>query len=121
MIGQMQPSNSAPQAGSQPLPMPVRSEAAADPRRIVFISWAPYCSRSDNIARELGGVSYMVYYAGFGSSYWTILFKYLCQSIETLFLLLRDRPRCVVCMSPPVIALIPVWLYCAVFRRGYVI
>ena len=92
-----------------------------DARRVVFISWAPYCSRSDNIARELGGVSYMVYYPWFGSTYWTILFKYLCQSLKTIFLLLRDRPACVVCMSPPVIALIPVWLYCTLFRRGYVI
>src|SRR5919106_4939249 len=73
---------------------------AADPRRLVFISWAPYCSRSDNIARELGGVSYMVYFSFFGSTYWTILFKYFCQAVETLFLLLRDRPRCVICMSP---------------------
>ena len=28
---------------------------------LVFISWASNCSRSDNIARELGGKSYMVY------------------------------------------------------------
>src|SRR5688572_18970893 len=96
--------------------------AGSDPRRLVFISWAPYCSRSDNIARELGGVSYMVYFPFFGSTYWTIVFKYFCQAIETLFLLLRDRPRCVICMSPPVIALIPVWLYCTLLpRRGYII
>lgn len=95
---------------------------ASDSRRLVFISWAPYCSRSDNIARELGGVSYMVYFAFFGSTYWTILFKYFCQGVATLFLLLRDRPRCVICMSPPVLALVPVWLYCTFFpRRGYII
>jgi len=97
-------------------------QAAGDPRRLVFISWAPYCSRSDNIARELGGVSYMVYFPFFGSTYWTILFKYFCQAVETLFLLFRDRPRCVICMSPPVIALIPVWFYCTLLPgRGYII
>ncbi len=56
--------------------------ATGDPRRVVFISWAPYCSRSDNIARELGGVSYMVYFPFFGSTYWTILFKYLLPDGE---------------------------------------
>ncbi len=98
------------------------SPGSADPRYLVFISWAPYCSRSDNIARELGGVSYMVYYASFGSSYWTILLKYLFQGLKTLALLLRDRPQRVICMSPPVMALIPVWLYCRLLPgRGYVI
>ena len=93
-----------------------------DARRLVFVSWAPYCSRSDNIARELGGVSYMVYFASFGSSYGTILFKYFFQAVKTLYLLLRDRPQCVICMSPPVFALIPVWLYCRLMPgRGYVI
>src|SRR5687767_1943898 len=93
-----------------------------DRHRLVFISWAPYCSRSDNIARELGGVSYMVYFPFFGSTYWTILLKYFCQAVQTLFLLFGDRPRYVVCMSPPVPALLPVWLYCSLFPgRGYII
>ena len=98
------------------------ASVGSDAGRPVFISWAPYCSRSDNIARELGGVSYMVYYRVFGSSYWTILFKYFCQAVKTLFLLFRDRPHCVICMSPPVVALIPVWLYCTILPgRGYII
>jgi glycosyltransferase involved in cell wall biosynthesis len=100
--------------------VPMRADA--DAGRLVFISWAPYCSRSDNIARELGGVSYMVYFPFFGSTYWTILLKYFCQAVETLRLLLRDRPHRVICMSPPVFALIPVWLYCTLFPgRGYAI
>lgn len=103
----------------------VSDPTAAAPRRcrdVAFISWAPYCSRSDNIARELGGVSYMVYFSVFGSTYWTIALKYACQAVETLYLLFRDRPRCVICMSPPVFALLPVFVYCALMPgRGYVI
>ena len=60
---------------------------------LVFISWASNCSRSDNIARELGGKSYMVYHPIWGSNFFTIAFKYLTQSIETFWILLRDRPR----------------------------
>lgn len=89
--------------------------------RLTFISWAPYCSRSDNIARELGGKSYMVYHAFWGSNFITIWFKYFTQAIETLWILLRDRPRHVICMSPPVPSLVPVWLYCIVFRASFAI
>ena len=79
--------------------------------KIIFISWAPYCSRSDNIARELGGKSYMVYYDCWGSNYLTILFKYLMQSIRSLFILFQEKPDVVFVMSPPIIACAPVFLY----------
>ncbi len=36
---------------------------------LVFISWAPFCSRSDSIAARLGGRSYMVYSPEYGSRY----------------------------------------------------
>ena len=34
---------------------------------ITYISWAANCSRSDHTARELGGVSHMVYLGWLGS------------------------------------------------------
>ena len=89
--------------------------------KIVFISWAPYCSRSDNIARELGGKSYMVYYESLGSNYYTIALKYLLQTVKTLMILFRDRPDTVFVMSPPVIACFPVLIYCKLFRKKYII
>ena len=88
---------------------------------LIFISWAPNCSRSDNIARELGGKSYMVYHAFWGSNFFTIGFKYLTQMVETFWILLRDRPRRVICMSPPVPSLIPVWIYCVLFSGRFAI
>ncbi len=89
--------------------------------KIVYISWAPYCSRSDNTARELGGKSYMVYFDFLGSNYFTILLKYLAQMIQTLSILLRDGPDVVFVMSPSVFATIPVYLHCKVFGARYVI
>jgi glycosyltransferase involved in cell wall biosynthesis len=80
--------------------------------KILFISWAPHCSRSDNIARELGGVSRMVYAGWLGSTAWTVWLKYLIQFVETLRVLGRERPDAVFVMTPPVLAGIPVWLYC---------
>lgn len=78
---------------------------------IVFISWAPFCSRSDSIARRLGGQSYMVYSPAYGSHYVTVPFKYLSQTIKTLRILIRQRPAAVFVMTPPVAACLPAWIY----------
>lgn len=90
-------------------------------QKIIFISWQPYCSRSDHIARELGGESYKIYYDFFGSRYSTVLFKYLAQTIKTLWILLKNRPKKVFVMSPPVFANIPVYIYSKIFAGQYVI
>lgn len=88
---------------------------------ILFISWQPYCSRSDGIAGRLGGKSVMVYSPFWGSHYSTIAFKYLSQIVKTLFVLFRNRPRVVFVMTPPVVACIPVWIYCVLTRSQFVI
>lgn len=91
-------------------------------KKIVFISWAPYCSRSDNIAREFGGKSYMVYYPFFGSNYFTIAFKYLFQTLKSLFILFKEKPNIIFCMSPPIFTTLPAWIYTKIIHNtGYVI
>jgi glycosyltransferase involved in cell wall biosynthesis len=89
--------------------------------KVLFISWAPYCSRSDSIAKHFGGRSYMVYHGFFGSRASTIVFKYLSQMMHTLLILLRDRPDVVFVMSPPVFAVAPAWLYAKIFGAGYIV
>ena len=63
----------------------------------------------------------MVYSPVWGSRYATILIKYFVQSVRTLAILFRDRPRVVFVMAPPVVACAPVWLYCLVRRAQFVI
>ena len=67
--------------------------------KITFISWAPYCSRSDHIARELGGSSHMVYLSRFGSHPATVAFKYAGQLLRTLEILRAERPEAVFVMG----------------------
>jgi glycosyltransferase involved in cell wall biosynthesis len=88
---------------------------------MVFISWAPFCSRSDSIASHLGGQSFMVYSPNYGSRYLTVLFKYLSQTIKTLRILFRERPRVVFVMTPPVVACFPVWVYARTTGTSFVI
>lgn len=87
----------------------------------VFLSWAPFCSRSDNIARELGGSSFMIYHAFWGSNYLTIALKYASQALATLRLLFKMRPTCVFVMSPPPVASLAVWLYARLCRVPFII
>jgi glycosyltransferase involved in cell wall biosynthesis len=87
-----------------------------DSVKIIYISWAENCSRSDNTARELGGKSFMIYWGGLGSNPVTIVLKYLGQSFSTLRLLLREQPEAVFIMSPPVIAVLPVY-FCTLLKR----
>lgn len=94
---------------------------ASDAKPIVFISWAPFCSRSDSIAERLDGRSFMVYSPGYGSRYLTVPFKYISQSINTLRILFRERPSTVFVMTPPVVACFPVWVYCLLTEARFVI
>lgn len=87
------------------------SRDSGAPARLVFVSWAPFCSRSDSIAGRLGGKSFMVYSPQYGSNYLTVAFKYVSQTLKTLRLLRREKPAAVFVMTPPVVACLPVWLY----------
>ncbi|MEW6606204.1 MAG: hypothetical protein AB1414_01955 [bacterium] len=89
--------------------------------KIIFISWAPYCSRSDNIAKKLGGKSYLVYYGMFGSNYWTIFFKYLFQFIKTYKIFLKERPDIILTMSPPIFAALPAYFWTRFNPAGFII
>ena len=95
--------------------------ASAEGKGMVFISWAPFCSRSDSIAARLGGKSFMVYSPRFGSRYLTVPFKYLAQTIKTLRILFRERPAVVFVMTPPVSACLPVWIYSRITGAPFVI
>lgn len=79
--------------------------------RVTYISWAESCSRSDHTARELGGRSYMVYAARYGSRPETIALKYVAQWRETAEILRGESPEVVFVMSPPVVAALPAFWY----------
>jgi glycosyltransferase involved in cell wall biosynthesis len=89
--------------------------------RVTYISWAPHCSRSDCTARELGGTSRMVYWGWLGSHPATVWLKYIGQALGTWKVLVREHPGVVFVMSPPPVAVVPVYIYCALKRIPYVV
>jgi glycosyltransferase involved in cell wall biosynthesis len=85
-----------------------------------FITWYPSCRRSDALADALGGTSHLIHYFQFKRPAYAPL-KYILQSVSTWRCLWRDEPELVLVASPPVFAIIAVWLYCQLFQARYVI
>src|SRR5882724_1149808 len=75
-----------------------------------FITWYPYCRRSDTIAAALGGPSHLIHYLSFKRPLHAPL-KYVLQAIATWRTLARERPELVLVAVPPIFAALPVWLY----------
>lgn len=78
--------------------------------RSSFITWYPYCRRSDAIAAALGGTSHLIHYLSFKRPLQAPI-KYVLQTAATLRLLQRKRPDLVLVAVPPIFAALPVWLY----------
>ena len=89
--------------------------------KITFISWAEYCSRSDNIARELSGSSHMVYCGSLGSNIFTVWLKYIVQFFKTQHVLFTNRPKVVFVMTPPVFAVLSIYFYSFLRNISYII
>ncbi|HUE86422.1 MAG TPA: glycosyltransferase [Vicinamibacterales bacterium] len=88
---------------------------------ITYISWAANCSRSDHTARELGGVSHMVYWPSLGSRPLTVWLKYLGQAARTWRILTAERPAAAFVMTPPLFAPLVAWAFCMTHRCSLVI
>jgi glycosyltransferase involved in cell wall biosynthesis len=63
----------------------------------------------------------MIYWGWLGSHPATVLLKYLGQSLSTLRTLARERPDVVFVMSPPPVAIVPVYAYCRFARARFVV
>jgi glycosyltransferase involved in cell wall biosynthesis len=86
----------------------------------VFVTWYPYCRRSDVLAEQIGARSHLVHYLKFKVPYQAPL-KYFLQALRTLWLVMRARPSLVLVANPPVIAPMVVWLVSTLMRYRYVI
>ena len=85
------------------------------PWRALFISWARL-RRTETITAALGIPDFRVQYFWRGTPLPLTLLKCALQFFHTLALLLWRRPRVVFVTNPPVFAVLPVYLYAALFR-----
>jgi glycosyltransferase involved in cell wall biosynthesis len=91
-----------------------------DAWRAFFVTWAKL-RRADTLAELLGIPSHSVRRLWRGTPPLLTLWKYLLQGIHTLLLCLRHRPRVVFVTSPPIFAVLSVYVYALIFRARYVI
>jgi glycosyltransferase involved in cell wall biosynthesis len=89
----------------------------------LFLVWGPpsHGPRSQVFAKELGIDELHFVYATTRRGLLSAPFKYAYQAVQTLRLLFRKRPRIVFVQSPPSLAVLFVYLYCARTHSRYVI
>lgn len=77
----------------------------------VFISWIGYHGRSAGLAEDIGAEAY--FFDG-GRPSWPVALRYVVNSLLTVRLLVRARPRAVLVMLPPLPLLVLAKLWSAV-------
>jgi len=89
-------------------------------RRWIFITWYPYCRRSDALGEQLGAPSFLVHYLRFKAPL-LAPFKYVLQTLKTIWILLRERPDGVLVANPPVVAPLVIWLGSLVLGYRFIV
>ena len=94
----------------------------SDPQRerLAVIAWAPFCARSDELARALGTKCHFVHFLAVQRPLLAPL-KYPLQALRTLRILMRTRPRAVIVQNPPLPAVICVTIYCFLSGASFAI
>ncbi len=96
------------------------ADKVSDHMRTTFVTWYPYCRRSDALADTLGGTSHLIHYLRFKQPLYAP-FKYVLQTFVTLRTLMRERPELVLVAVPPIFAALPVWLWARLAGALFVI
>jgi len=86
----------------------------------IFITWYPYCRRSDALGAKLNARSYLIHYFRFKDPRVAPV-KYLLQTLKTGQVLLKHRPGGVLVATPPVVAPLIIWLGSILLRYRFVI
>lgn len=92
-------------------------------KQSLFLVWGPpsHGPRSQVFARELGIEELHFVYSTMKRGLLFAPFKYGYQAVHTLWLLFRKRPRLVFVQSPPSLAVLFVYIYCALTHSRYLI
>ena len=104
--------------------MPGHDSPIADlNKQAVFLVWGPpsHGPRSQVFASELGIEELHFIYATTKRGLLSAPLKYGYQAVQTLRLLFRKRPKIVFVQSPPSLAVLFVYIYCALTNSRYLV
>jgi hypothetical protein len=68
--------------------------------KIIFMVWAPYSPRAENLSEQLGAQLYLLSYKFKKKIYWPI--KYPILFVKTFSILKKERPDIIISQIPPV-------------------
>lgn len=87
--------------------------------KVIFIAWSAYSRRSQLIAQQLGIPLFLIH--ALKRRYFLAPLRYLLQTLQTLLVLLRQRPMLTFVQNPPILAALLVYLYARLTGGAYVI
>ena len=89
-------------------------------RKIVYITWFDFSTRSDGIAHHLGANSY--HFSDLKRlTHVFALIKYILASFKTLIVLHKESPEIIFVQNPPIFVVLVVWFYCILSGAHYVV
>ena len=80
-----------------------------DKSRVLFLVWAPYSPRSENISERLDAQIYLISYKFKKKLYSPIKYPFLL--VKTINILRNEKPDVVVCQTPPIFCPLAVQIY----------
>ena len=87
---------------------------------ITFIAWVKYQHRVEVLSQHLGATRFFILRGKRGSR-WYLPLAYLQQFVETLRILHQEKPQIILVQNPPIFTVIPVYLYCLLFKSKFAI
>lgn len=88
----------------------------------LFLVWgAPYQGPRSRVMADKLGIEAFFVVTGLPRGALYVPIKYPIQGFKTFLLLLRERPRVIFVQSPPLLAVLCAYVYCAFTGGGYVI
>jgi glycosyltransferase involved in cell wall biosynthesis len=84
-------------------------------KRVIFLVWAPYSPRSENLSRRLNANIYLTSYKFKQKIYAPI--KYPVLFVKTVRILRNERPDVVVCQTPPIFCALSVLMYNFIYSK----
>jgi len=88
--------------------------------KLLFIVWSPFSGRSEELARKLNSRIFLIHYFKFKVPIYSFP-KYILQFFSTLKILVKERPKIIFVETPPIFAVLTVYLYAHVFASKYFI
>lgn len=88
--------------------------------RCAFVSWIDYHGRSQSFVDNLNMVSIYIKRSRFKPKI-LLPIRYLVNFIETFLRLFEESPTCIIVMSPPIFAVISVYVYAVLTRTSFVV